>query len=45
MDREIGVGAAESSKKVVLEGADGAFGRISTVDARWDKLEVNDIVN
>jgi hypothetical protein len=45
MDREIWVGATESGKKVVLEGANGAFGRVSTLDARWDTLEVSALFN
>jgi hypothetical protein len=41
VEREVRIGAAQASDEVVLESADGAFGRIGAVNTRWDELEVN----
>jgi hypothetical protein len=44
MEREVRVGAAQASDEVVLESADGAFGRIGTVKTRRDELEVDVLI-
>jgi hypothetical protein len=44
VEREVGVGAAQASNEVVLEGANGAFGRIGAVKTRRDELEVDVLV-
>jgi hypothetical protein len=41
VEREIRVSAAEASNEVVLEGADGPFGCIATVQMRGSKLKVD----
>jgi hypothetical protein len=41
VERRIRVSAAESSNKVVFEGADGSFGSVATVEMRGCKLKVN----
>jgi hypothetical protein len=43
VEREVGVGA-QASDEVILEGADGAFGRIGVVNTRRDELEVNVLI-
>jgi hypothetical protein len=41
MDGKIGVSAAETGKKMVLEGANGPFGRVGAVDSGGDELVVD----
>ena len=41
MHWEVGVCAADASDKVIFERLDGTFCSISTVDMRWDKLEIH----
>jgi hypothetical protein len=36
---------AESGKKNILEGANGAFGRVRMVNAGWNKLEAVILLN
>ena len=41
MKREILVHTAESSNEMILEGLDGTFCRVSTMDARWNELKIH----
>ena len=41
MQREIRIGAAQSSDEVVLECLDRAFAGVAAIDVWWDQLEVN----
>jgi hypothetical protein len=41
MEWEVFVDAAQTSNKMVFEGADGTFGGVAAVYARWCELEVN----
>jgi len=38
VEREVGGQAAEASNQMIFEGADGPFGRVPAVDARWYQL-------
>ena len=44
MKGERSVGGAEASNEVVLEGADGTFGCISSVAVRWHQLEIDFLI-
>jgi hypothetical protein len=44
VEQEVRVGAAQASDEVILEGADGAFGRIGAVKTRRDELDVDMLV-
>ena len=44
VERKGGVGAAEASNEMVFEGADGAFGGITTMNMGRRELEVNGVV-
>ena len=41
MKREKGVGARDAGNEVVFEGSNGSFGSVASMNARWDKLQVN----
>jgi hypothetical protein len=41
LEREIGVGAAESGDKVNFKSPDGSLGSIAAVDMRRGELEIN----
>lgn len=41
VDREVFVHTAEASYEVVLEGANGSFGCVASMDAWWDQLVSN----
>jgi hypothetical protein len=41
MEWEIWVCAADTCNQMILEGADGPFCCIASVDARWDELVMN----
>jgi hypothetical protein len=42
---EIWICASQTGKKKILEGANGAFGRVILVNAGWNKLEVDVLLN
>jgi hypothetical protein len=41
VEREVFVNAAKASNEVILEGADGAFGGIASVDSGRGELKIN----
>jgi hypothetical protein len=41
MERVVGFSTAETSKKEILEGANGSFVRDGTMDDRWYKMIVD----
>jgi hypothetical protein len=41
VQREAGVGQAESGNEMIFEGVNCSFGGIAAMDARWSKLKIN----
>jgi hypothetical protein len=41
VEGEVFVDAAQASNEMILEGADGSFGGIATVDSGWGELKIN----
>jgi hypothetical protein len=41
VEREAGIGQAESGDEVIFEGANRSFGGIAAMDAGWSKLKIN----
>ena len=45
MKGKVFVNAAEASDEMVLEGSDGAFSRVASMDIGWDELVVDVFVD
>jgi hypothetical protein len=43
VQREAGVGRAESGTEVIFEGANLLFGGIAAMDAGWSKLKMSEL--